>query len=76
MTPAVGQVWQDNDTRVVKACMYKRLVRIVSIDGDRAACEAWYDEPRPTVRRVRIRLDRFRPNSTGYRYLRTEDVAS
>jgi hypothetical protein len=68
--PAVGQVWQDCDPRIPK-----RYVRIRSIENGKAACEAWYVGEKWKARRVRIRLDRFRPTSTGYRYLRTEDVA-
>jgi len=67
--PAVGQVWQDCDPRITP----KRYVRIRSIDGDKAACEAWYEGAKWKARRVRIRLDRLRPGSTGYRYLRTGD---
>lgn len=67
-TPAIGQIWQDNDKR-----SYGRRVRIVEIDDTHATCE---EPPRPNARghakpgrRTRIRLDRFRPTSTGYRYV-------
>lgn len=69
-TPAVGQIWQDNDPR-----SYGRRVRIVAIDGTHAVVEL--HQPRLPVssakpgRRTRIRLDRFRPTSTGYRYITT-----
>ncbi|MGX1129938.1 hypothetical protein RKD49_002128 [Streptomyces glaucescens] len=69
-TPAVGQIWQDNDPR-----SDGRRLRIVEIDGTHAVCE---EAPRPgrngqakPGRRTRIRLDRFRPTSTGYRYVGT-----
>ncbi|NYV73125.1 DUF6354 family protein [Streptomyces sp. UH6] len=66
--PAVGQLWQDNDPR-----SYGRKVRIVEIDDTHATVEL--HQPRQPVssakpgRRTRIRLDRFRPTSTGYRYV-------
>jgi len=59
-TPAVGQIWQDNDKRG-----YGRRVRIVEIDGTHAVCE---EVTRPR-RRTRIRLDRFRATANGYRYI-------
>ena len=68
--PAVGQVWQDNDPRG-----YGRKVRIVEIGDTHAVVEL--HSPRQPVsnakpgRRTRIRLDRFRPTSTGYRYVST-----
>ncbi|MBD0743522.1 hypothetical protein [Streptomyces sp. CBMA152] len=68
-TPAVGQVWQDNDPRSLG-----RRVRIVEVDATHALVELAV--PRGTGhlhakpgRRTRIRLNRFRPTSTGYRYV-------
>ncbi|MGQ4513637.1 hypothetical protein [Streptomyces sp. DW26H14] len=67
--PAVGQVWQDNDPRSAG-----RRVRIVEIDVTHATVEltrprgTGYDGAKPG-RRSRIRLDRFRPTSTGYVYV-------
>ncbi|MFE2850624.1 hypothetical protein ACFXJO_05750 [Streptomyces lavendulae] len=72
-TPAAGQIWQDNDKRG-----YGRSVRIVEIDGAHAVVElvtprgAGHDGAKPG-RRTRIRLDRFRPISTGYRYVGEAD---
>ncbi|KMS79576.1 hypothetical protein ACH49_12175 [Streptomyces leeuwenhoekii] len=69
--PAVGQIWQDNDPR-----SHGRQLRIVEIDGTHAVCElvvprgAGHQQAK-AGRRTRIRLDRFRPISTGYRYIRT-----
>ncbi|MYT26090.1 hypothetical protein GTW69_38470 [Streptomyces sp. SID7760] len=66
--PAVGQLWQDNDQR-----SYGRTVHIVEIDDTHAT--VLLHQPRLPVssakpgRRTRIRLDRFRPTSTGYRYV-------
>lgn len=73
ITPAVGQIWADNDYRVRMVHGCDRLVRINEIDGDKAICEAWYDRVGETSRTVRIKLARFRPTSTGYRYLRAGD---
>ncbi|MFE9491459.1 DUF6354 family protein [Streptomyces sp. NPDC006641] len=69
-TPAVDQVWQDNDPR-----QDDRQVRIVELADTHALVVL--HQPRNPVssakpgRRTRIRLDRFRPTSTGYRYIRT-----
>lgn len=70
-TPAVDQVWRDNDPR-----QDSRQVRIVEVTDTHAVVTLV--QPRNPVssakpgRRTRIRLDRFRPTSTGYRYVRTE----
>lgn len=67
--PAVGQIWQDNDPRG-----YGRKVRIVEIDDTHAVVEpalprgAGHLRAKPG-RRTRLRLDRLRPTSTGYRYV-------
>lgn len=65
--PAVGQIWQDNDPRG-----YGRKVRIAEI-GDTHAVVELHTPRRPSNakpgRRTRIRLDRFWPTSTGYRYV-------
>lgn len=67
-TPAAGQIWQDNDPR-----SHGRKLRIIKIDETHAVVEL--HQPRLPVssakpgRRTRIRLDRFRPTSTGYRYV-------
>lgn len=63
----VGQIWQDNDKRG-----YGRRVRVVEVDETHALVElhvprgAGHMHAKPG-RRTRIRLDRFRPTSTGYR---------
>ncbi|WP_438489525.1 hypothetical protein [Streptomyces sp. S186] len=70
-TVQVDQIWQDNDPR-----MPDRYLRIVDIDTSHATVQqvAWNPEDRiaadlPGVRLTRIRLDRFRPTRTGYRYV-------
>lgn len=66
--PAVGQIWEDNDPRA-----YSRKVRIVELADTHAVVEL--HQPRRPVssakpgRRTRIRLDRFKPTSTGYRFI-------
>jgi hypothetical protein len=67
-----GQIWADNDKR-----SYGRKVRVVEIDATHATVELVDQRGRPaantpvqraeTGRQTRIRLDRFRPTSTGYR---------
>lgn len=66
-TPAVGQRWADNDKRFKKD---KREVVIRNITGvvrPRAECDVYNNgvKSRSTV----IRLDRFKPTATGYRYV-------
>lgn len=73
----VGQVWQSCDWR--DALLYKR---VVDIDGDKAVVEQVHEHRDGFTnwfgthigRRTRIRLDRFKPGSTGYRLVR--DVAN
>lgn len=75
----VGQLWLDNDKRN----RADRFVRVTAIEEQVdpfkhhrykvATCEAWYDEPGAKSRTVHIRVDRFKPNTTGYRLV--EDVA-
>lgn len=66
-TPAVDQIWQDNDKR-----SYGRRVRIVEISDTHAVVEQVVGRDHALAqpgRQTRIRLDRFRPISTGYRYI-------
>lgn len=60
----VGQVWQDNDKRYRRR---PRFLQVTFVGAEAATCEAWYDEPGYLARTVRVRLDRFKPTSTGYR---------
>lgn len=68
-----GQIWADNDPR-----SEGRQVRIVAVDGTHATVElvtgrgVGHDAAKPG-RRTRIRLDRFRPTSTGYRLVTHAD---
>lgn len=72
VVPAVGQIWQDNDYRIEHGRGCVRLIRIGEIADGKATCEAWYDEPGAESRTVRISLARFKPTSTGYRYVRDD----
>jgi hypothetical protein len=58
-----GQLWVDNDPRSKRT----RYLRVSEIEGERARCEAWYDEASSLARTVRIKLSRFRPTRSGYR---------
>lgn len=71
--PTAGQIWQDNDPRILAGRGCVRMVRISSIDDDgKATCQAWYEEAGSLARTVRIRLDRFKPTSTGYTFVRDD----
>lgn len=72
----VGQMWQDNDSRCQQPGT-ERYVRVLSIEDGRAqvvvvdSAGNFY----PTslkARMSKIRLDRFKPTSSGYR--RREDL--
>jgi hypothetical protein len=75
----VGQVWADNDWR-----SEGRTVRVVEVDATHATVELvtaaemlrGVTSTRGAGRRSRIRLDRFRPVSTGYRLVETPSVPS
>jgi hypothetical protein len=74
----VGQVWQDNDPRE-----NGRYLRIIDVDASRATVRrVAYNETDgiaadlPGVRATRIRLDRFRPTSAGYRLVQDAPEAS
>ena len=54
----VGQVWQDCDKRFPN-----RRIRVLEIVGEKAVVQSVHG----FTPKTRIRLDRFRPGSTGYR---------
>jgi len=60
LKPAVGQVWADNDPR-----SFGREVIIRSIDGDYAYVQGG-------LRNTRIKLSRFKPTRSGFRYVREQ----
>jgi len=65
--PAVGQIWDDYDIRD----RGRTGARRVQIESITEATESEYRTAECTVvgtrRKVRIRCNRFKPNSTGYR---------
>ena len=68
--PAVDQIWQDNDPRspdryllIIDTDASRATVRQVSLTAEGAPVIL------PGVRATRIRLDRFTPTSSGYRYV-------
>ncbi|MGW4467489.1 DUF6354 family protein [Micromonospora sp. NPDC004704] len=63
---AVGQVWADNDRRSAG-----RKVRIIHVTESHAVVGP--ADPKARGRATRIRLDRFRPTTTGYRLLTNAD---
>lgn len=69
-----GQTWVDNDPRTKREHGVDRYVRVTALDGDFAVCEAWYDRAGAHSRTVRIRIDRFKPTRTGYRFVSNADV--
>ena len=60
---AVGELWADNNPRWHGG----RSVRVVAVAGAYATVEVVRGSL--VGRRSRVRLDRFRPNHTGYRRL-------
>ena len=56
-----GQVWADNDWRSAG-----RQIQVLEVDATHATVQS----PSGLGRKTRIRLNRFRPTSTGYRLLK------
>jgi len=67
----VGQVWTDNDRRRADN---PRLIKVVRLPGDGTALVTASKDGGITFRGrwTSVRLDRFRPNSTGYRFIRKD----
>jgi hypothetical protein len=63
VTVRVGQIWEDNDRRITEGA-YRRRFKVLAIEDGKALVETMNNEPR---RRTKIKLDRFKPTSTGYR---------
>lgn len=62
--PKVGQVWADNDSRMT----FERRGTIVGIEGNTVLMRWATDWSGKPVNRVsKIRIDRLKPTSTGYR---------
>jgi hypothetical protein len=62
----IGQKWQENDPRFANDPKLRELT-VMGIDKTHAICKN-----HPSGRISKIRLDRFKPNSTGY--ILVEDV--
>lgn len=60
-TPEVGQTWADNDPRA----NYNNARKIIAIQDGKAHLDGYP--------KTRVRLDRMRPTSGGYRLIRTAD---
>jgi hypothetical protein len=61
----VGQIWQDWDKRFRSGTpVYKKILKV---KGDFAFCEGIKDGL--VISKSRISLQRFRPNSTGYKLI-------
>ena len=60
-TVEVGQIWEDCDKR----CRSRQL-KVVHVGQTHAECECYY---RGKARIHKIRLDRFKETSTGYRLI-------
>jgi hypothetical protein len=70
----VGQIWQDWDGRFrTQEPVYKRVLKI---EGEYAYCQSYKQtsfcgQPYEiTTVKVRIKLSRFKMNSTGYRLIK------
>lgn len=66
-------MWTDNDKR-----SHGRKVKVVAVDDTHATVELYIPRGAGRLhakpgRRTRIRLDRFRPTSTGYRLVSEPD---
>jgi len=81
VTVRPGSIWADNDPRVAG-----RTLRVDAVDGTHATCTvltndddtqrmldnppSWWRGRDNRGKQTRIKLDRFRPTSTGYRLLK------
>lgn len=62
MEVKVGQVWKDNDIRF--RATSTRLIEVKAVTKTHAECISTSPGKKP--RKVKVRLDRFKPNATGY----------
>ena len=62
-TVEVGQVWLDWDSRF-RDKGYERKIKVLRIEGEYAYCDSY-------GKTVRIKLKRFKPNSTGYKLFKS-----
>lgn len=59
----VGQVWEDNDPRIIRGGHAPRRVKILEIKDGRALVQ----HPSGMGRKTKVRVDRFRPTASGYK---------
>lgn len=61
-----GQIWRDWDIRFRNQIpVYKRILRVTKTH----AYVEGFREDEKIISKSKIRLDRFKPNSTGYKYI-------
>lgn len=60
----VGQIWLDWDVRFRSSPCYKKVIKVTETH---AYCESYRAGQSTPIRKTRIRLNRFKPNSTGYK---------
>ena len=66
VTVEPGQIWKDRDYR-----MHGRHLFVLRIEGERAICASCTPNGKVLTQSLtRIRLDRFKPTSTGYDLVR------
>lgn len=65
--PAVGQRWADNDKRFAHERREVVIRNITGVVRPRAECDVYINKSK--TRSTVIRLDRFKPTATGYRYV-------
>lgn len=75
-----NQIWQDADPRIEREMGARRLLRVVAVGEpgrSLARVVSWYEKPdgeggwmlASPVRPSTIKLERFKPTSTGYRLI-------
>lgn len=69
----IGQVWRDWDSRQRNDFPLPRMLKIVEFTETHARCEVGTlvgDQFRQTGGHTKIRKDRFKPTSTGYKLVK------
>lgn len=61
----VGQTWEDNDPRSKAQGILPRRIKVLEISDGKALCQ----HPSGLGRKTKIRLDRFRPTASGYKFV-------
>lgn len=79
----VGQIWQDNDPRHQEGAWGPRFLKVFHVDEESGTAECYCCQRDGTLTSTdakrqsngkprKIRLDRFKPTSTGYRRVTNE----